>query len=228
MRKTRKLMRMTSTLSARAERSIFKCILGGAISHYRNKQIIYSQGKKADTLFYIREGDVMLTIRSKGRRPAVITVLGAGDFFGQSCLAGSPLRLCTATAIGSCSIFPIKKKEMIRILRGDSVTSNVFVSYLLSVIKKYQEQLVDLLVNSTEERLARVLLQLAQFSAKGGRIPKISQGVLANMIGTTRSRTNFYISRFRKRGFIAYNGGMRVRSSLRTAYLLHQKIHQPT
>ena len=163
----------------------------------------------------------MLTIQSKGRRPAVIAVLGAGDFFGQSCLADFPLRICTATAIGSCSILTIKKQQMIRILRGDRATSHLFVSYLLSVISKYQEHLVDLLVNSTEERLAHVLLQLAQLSTKGGRIPKISQGVLANMVGTTRSRTNHILNRFKKRGLVGYNGGIKVRNSLRTTFL-HQ------
>jgi CRP/FNR family transcriptional regulator, cyclic AMP receptor protein len=214
-------MRSISTLSARAAQSIFKNVLGGAILQYRNRQIIYSQGKTANTLFYIREGDVMLTIRSKDRRPAVITVLGAGNFFGQSCLAGVPLRICTATAIGSCSILTIKKKEMIRILRGDRVTSSFFVTYLLSIIKKYQEQLVDLLVSSAEQRLASVLLQLAQSSRKGGRIPKISQRVLANMVGTTRTHTNFLLNRLRKQGFVVYNGEMKVHRSLRTRYLLH-------
>ncbi len=211
-------MKRTSTLSVRAEKSIFRSNLGGTISKYRNKQIIYSQGETADTLFYIREGLVMLTTRSKGRRLAVIDVLGAGDFFGQSCLTGVPLRVCTGTAIGSCSIFTIKRKEMIRVLRGDRIASTFFVSYLLSVIKKYQEHLVDLLGNSTEQRLARVLSQLAQLSKEGGRIPKISQGLLANMVGTTRSRINMIMNRFRKRGFVAYNGGIKVHSSLRTKY----------
>jgi CRP-like cAMP-binding protein len=147
-------MTRNSTLSGPAERSIFESALGGTISKYRNKQMIYSQGKTANTLFYIREGDVMLTTRSKNRRPTVITVLSAGEFFGQSCLGGTPRRICTATAIGPCSILTIKKVEMIRILRGDHLSSNVFASYLLSVIKKYQEQLVYLLVNSAEQRLA--------------------------------------------------------------------------
>ena len=184
-------MKNTSSLSASAEESIFKTGLSGAISRYRDKQRIYSQGDTADSLFYIRKGGVILAIRSNGRRPAVITVLGAGDFFGQSCLAGVPLRICTATAIGSCSILIIEKEEMIRILRGDGVSSSVFVSYLLSVIKKYQEHLADVLVNSAERRLARVLLRLAKLSPKGGSIPRITQGVLADMVGTTRSRVNF-------------------------------------
>jgi CRP/FNR family transcriptional regulator, cyclic AMP receptor protein len=212
-------MRSTNMLSARAERSAFKRVLSGATSHYRNKQIIYSQGERASTLFYIRSGYVMLGIRSKGRRPAVITVLGAGDFFGQGCLADVPVRICTATAIGSCSILTIEKKEMIRILHGDRVTSNVFVSYLLTALRKYQEHLVDLLVNSAEQRLARVLLHLAQLSPKGGRIPQISQEVLATMVGTTRSRVNFYINRFRRRGFVRYNGAIKVHRSLRTVFL---------
>jgi len=212
-------MRSASMLSARTEKAILKSVLSRTISRYRNKQIIYSQGTTANTLFYVREGNVMLAIRSKGRQPAVITVLGAGDFFGQSCLAGVPLRMSTATAIGSCSILTIKKKEMMRILHADRVTANAFASYLLSVIKKYQEHLVNLLVNSTEQRLARALLQLAQSSRKGGLIPKISQEVLANMVGTTRSRTNFLMNQFRKRGFVRYNGGIKVHSSLRTMYL---------
>ncbi len=119
-------MSRTSMLAARIEKTIFKSVLGNAIAQYRNKQIIYSQGKRASTLFYIREGNVMLTIRSKGRRPAVITVLGAGDFFGQCCLAGVPLRICTATAIGSCSILTIKKKEMIRDSSSGTVSLQVF------------------------------------------------------------------------------------------------------
>jgi CRP/FNR family transcriptional regulator, cyclic AMP receptor protein len=216
-------MRNTPTLPPRGEHFLFKNGLGGTISQYRNKQIIYSQGKTANSLFYIREGDVMLTIRSKDRRPAVITILGAGDFFGQSCLAGVPLRMCTATAIGSSSILTIKKNEMNRILRRDSETSNSFVSYLLSVIKQYQENLVDLLVNSSEQRLASVLLHLAQLGANGGRVPKINQQVLADMIGTTRSRTNVLMNRFRKRGFIDYNGEIKVHRSLRTMYLRHQE-----
>ena len=210
-------MRSNSTLSARTEKAVLKSVLGRTISRYRNKQIIYSQGKTANTLFYIREGNVTLTIRSKRRQPAVITVLGAGDFFGQSCLAGVPHRMSTATAIGSCSILTIKKNEMIRVLHADRGTANAFASYLLSVIKKYQEQLVNLLVNSAEQRLARVLLQLAKLSTKDGQIPKISQGVLANMVGTSRSRTNLFVKGFRKRGFVQYNsGGIRVHSSLRT------------
>jgi CRP/FNR family transcriptional regulator, cyclic AMP receptor protein len=205
----------------RAEEFILKNVVSGAISQCRNKQIIYYQGETANTLFYIREGLVVLTTRSKGRRLAVIAVLGAGDFFGQSCLEGIRLRICTATALGSCSIVAIKKKEMIRILRRDRIASTSFVFYLLSVIKKYQEHVVDLLGNPTEQRLARVLSLLAQLSRKGGRVPKISQGLLANMVGATRSRINLIMNRFRKRGFIAYNGGITVRSSLRAKYLLH-------
>lgn len=210
-----------STLLARGERSILQSVLSGTISQFRDGQIIYSQGDTANTLCYIREGSVMLTIRSKRRRPAVVTVLGARDFFGQSCLADIPLRRCTATAIGSCSILTIRKKEMIRNLREDRVISNFFVDYLLSVLIKHQERLVDLLVNSAEQRLAGVLLELAQLSTKDGRIPKISQRVLANMVGTTRSRTSSLMNRFKKRGLVSYNGGIKVHSSLRAAYLPH-------
>jgi len=214
-------MKRNRAPSARAEQSAFKSVLDGTFSRYRNNQIIYSQGNTANTLFFIREGGVMLTIRSKGRRPAVITVVGPGDFFGQSCLTNVSLRICTATAIGSCSILSIKKQEMIRILRRDRVTSHFFLSYLLSVIKKHQDHLVDLLVNSTEVRLAHVLLDLAQLSPRDAQIPKIRQTDLANMVGTTRSRANFIMNRFRKRGFIGYDGEIKVHSSLRTTYLHH-------
>ena len=213
-------MRRTSVLAAPTEKATFESGLGGAISQYRNKQIIYSQGKSAETLFYIREGIVLLTIRSKMPRPAGITVLGAGDFFGQSCLVGVPVRICTATAIGSCSILTIRKEDMIRILREDAVTSSVFAAYLLSVITKHQERLVDLLVHTTEQRLARVLLELVRVSMKDGRIPKVSQSALANTVGTSRSRINLFMNRFKKRGFVGYNGGgIKVHRSLRTAYL---------
>jgi CRP/FNR family transcriptional regulator, cyclic AMP receptor protein len=216
-------VRSASSLSSRAEQSIFKSGLSGTISQFQDKQTIYSQGKTADTLFYIREGHVMLTIRPKGRRPAAVAVLDAGDFFGQSCLAGVPYRLCTATAIGSSSILTIKKKDMVRTLRRDSRTSNCFLSYLLLVNRNYQEQVVDLLVNPAGERLAHVLLRLAQSSAKGGRITGITQTALANMAGTTRSRTNLHMNQFRKRGFIRYHGTkntvIQVHRSLRTGYL---------
>src|SRR5580704_421716 len=167
-------MKRIRARSTRAEFSAFKNVLSGETSEFEDKQIIYSQDNVANTLFFIRKGDVMLTIQSKGRRPAVISVLGAGDFFGQSCLADVPLRICTATAIGSCSILAIEKDKMNRILRGDGGASHLFVSYLLSVIRKYQEQMVDLLVSSTDERLAHVLLQLDRLRPKGARIPNIN------------------------------------------------------
>ena len=216
-------MRRAGSLSSRAEQSNFKSVLGGTISQFKHKQTIYSQGETADTLFYIREGHVMLTVRPKRRRPAAVGVLDSGDFFGQSCLADVPDRLCTATAVGSSSILTIKKKDMVRILRGDSITSNCFLSYLLVANRKYQEQVIDLLVNPAGQRLARVLLRLAQSSAKGGRIDGITQTDLANMAGTTRTRTNFHMTQFRKRGFIRYHGTtktvIQVQPSLRTRYL---------
>jgi len=218
-----RLMRSASALSARAKHSIFNSALGGTISQFQDKQIIYSQGKTAKTLFYIRKGGVLLTIHSKGRRPAVVAVLGAGDFFGQSCLAGVPYRICTASAVGPSSILTIKKKDMIRTLRDDRSTSNRFLSYLLFVIKKGQEQMVDLLVNPAGQRLARVLVRLARSNANNGRIPRITQLVLASMVGTTRGRVNFHMNQFKKRGFIRYSGGYNgeiiVHRSLRSRYL---------
>lgn len=214
-------MKRTRALVARPEKANFKNFLGGAVSKFEDKQIIYSQDNAANMIFLIQEGDVMLTVRSKGRRPAVIAVLGAGDFFGQFCLTNFPLRVCTATAVGSCSILAIQKKQMIRILHDNRVASDLFVSFLLSAIRNYQKQLVDLLVNSAEERLAHALLHLAQLSPKGAAIPRINQSVLGNMIGATRSRTNFIMNRFKREGLVRYNGEIEILRPLRAMYLRH-------
>lgn len=210
MRRMKKLPSHIDSPSSRAS-------LGGKVSHYRGKQNIYSQGAPAYTLFYIQEGGVRLTTKSKHQPAAVTAILGVGDFFGELCLAGFPLRMSTAVALTASSVREIKKESMLRILRKKNKISHSFVSYLVSSIKKYQDHVAELLTSPAEQRLARVLLRLAHLDRRGpavAGIPKLSDRVLAEMVGTTRSRINFFMNRFRKRGFISYNGGMEVHKSL--------------
>jgi CRP/FNR family transcriptional regulator, cyclic AMP receptor protein len=192
--------------------------LGGKVSHYRAKQNIYTQGAPAYTLFYIQEGGVRLTSRSKHQPSAVTAILGVHDFFGELCLAGYPLRMSTAVALTASSIRTIKKEKMLQMLRKQNKTSNSLVAYLLSSVKNYRDHVAHLLTSSAEKRLARVLLRLAHLDKNGPpvvEIPILSHQVLAEMVGTTRSRVNFFMNRFRKHGFIDYDGGLEVRQSLR-------------
>jgi CRP/FNR family transcriptional regulator, cyclic AMP receptor protein len=192
--------------------------LGGTVSRYRDKQNIYTQGEPAYTLYYIQEGGVQLTSRVKHERPAVTAILGVNDFFGELCLAGYPLRMSTAVALTGSYIRTIKKEKMLQMLRKKNKMSNSLVTYLLSSVKNYRDHVADLLTSSAEQRLARVLLRLAHLDKKGPpvvEIPILSHKVLAEMVGTTRSRVNFFMNRFRKKRFIDYNGGLEVHQSLR-------------
>jgi CRP/FNR family cyclic AMP-dependent transcriptional regulator len=192
--------------------------LGGKVSRYRDKQNIYTQGAPAYTLFYIQEGGVRLTTRTKHQPAAVTAILGVHDFFGELCLAGYPLRVSTAVALTASSIRTIKKQKMLEMLRKGNKVSNSLVAYLLSSVKKYGDHVAELLTSSAEQRLARVLLRLAHLGKKGPavvEIPKISHQVLAEMVGTTRQRVNLFMNRFRKLGFIDYDGGLEVHQSLR-------------
>jgi CRP/FNR family cyclic AMP-dependent transcriptional regulator len=194
--------------------------LGGKISHYHGNQNIYKQGAPAYTLFYIQAGGVRLTTRSNHHAPAVTAILGAHDFFGELCLAGYPLRMSTAVALTSSSIRTIKKAKMLKMLRQETKTSNSLVTYLLSSVKNYSDHVANLLTSTAEQRLARVLLRLAHLDNNGravAEIPFLSHQVLAEMVGTTRSRVNLFMNRFRKKGYIDYDGGLEVRQSLRKA-----------
>jgi CRP/FNR family transcriptional regulator, cyclic AMP receptor protein len=195
--------------------------LGGNISHYKSKQNIYKQGAPAYTLFYIQEGGVRLTTRAKNQPAAVTAILGVHDFFGELCLAGYPLRMSTAVALTSSSIRTIKKTKMLEMLRKRNKTSNALVAYLLSSVKNYSDHVANLLTSSAEQRLARVLLRLAHLDKNGGavvEIPLLSHQVLAEMVGTTRSRVNLFMNRFRRKGYIDYDGGgLEVRQTLRKA-----------
>jgi CRP-like cAMP-binding protein len=194
--------------------------LGGTLTHFHGQQNIFGQGTPAYTLFYMQEGGVRLTTRAKNRQPAVTAILGVGDFFGELCLAGFPLRMSTAVALMSSSIRVIEKASMIRMLKRKNKTSNSFVSYLLTSVSRYQDHVSELLTSSAEQRLARVLLRLAQLDRRGpplAVLPRLSNQVLAEMVGTTRSRVNVFMNRFREKGFISYNGEIEVHRSLKKA-----------
>jgi CRP/FNR family cyclic AMP-dependent transcriptional regulator len=187
------------------------------------KQSIFTQGDRADAVFYIQTGKVRLTVVSKAGKEATIGMLTEETFFGEGALAGQMLRMGSAVAITDCELLRIDKKAMMEALHREHTFSDMFVRYLLSRNIRYEEDLVDHLFNSSEKRLARVLLLLAHFGKEGvpeSVIPKISQETLAEMIGTTRSRVSFFMNRFRKLGFIHYNGGLQVHSSL-----LHVVLH---
>jgi CRP/FNR family cyclic AMP-dependent transcriptional regulator len=192
---------------------------GRTIAPSPKKETIFAQGDAADSVFYIQHGRVKLTVVSKIGKEATIGVLKDGDFFGEGCLTGQPRRMCSATALTDCSVMRIDKKSMVEVLHREPAFSELFVAYLLTRNIRYEEDLVDQLFNSSEKRLARILLLLAQFGKDGKPetvIPKISQESLAEMIGTTRSRVSFFMNRFRKLGFIDYQAGdeLQVHSSL--------------
>ena len=190
---------------------------GKSIATYRRKQVIFAQGDPADAVFYVQKGRVKLTVVSKQGKEAIVALLGTDEFFGEGCLAGQLQRMSTATANEDTTVLRVRKRAMIRLLHTDPRFSELFTAHLLSRNIRFEEDLVDQLFNSSEKRLARVLLLLAHFGKDGKREPviaKISQETLAGMIGATRSRVSHFMNKFRKLGFIDYNGGMRVHSSL--------------
>jgi CRP/FNR family transcriptional regulator, cyclic AMP receptor protein len=191
---------------------------GRTIAHMKKGQKVFGQGEAADAVFYIQKGKIRLSVISKRGKEAIIGLLGDGNFLGEESIAAVLLkRVATATALTPSTILRIERVEMVRVLHEEQLFSEVFVSYLLARNARVQEDLVDQLFNSSEKRLARALLLLAQFGKEGAPetvIPKISQETLADMIGTTRSRVNFFMNRFRKLGFIEYNGKLSIHSSL--------------
>ena len=192
---------------------------GRKISAFPKKQTIFIQGDPSDCVFYIQKGKIKLTVVSKSGKEATIGILNESDFFGEGCLTGQPLRLCSATAMTDCSVMRIDEKSMMEVLHREQAFSDLFVAYLLTRNIRYEEDLVDQLFNSSEKRLARILLLLAHFGKEGKPetvIPKMSQEMLAEMIGTTRARVSFFMNRFRELGFIDYDGrsGFQVHSSL--------------
>jgi len=191
---------------------------GRKVVTFPKKQAIFAQGDAADAVFYIQDGKVRLTVVSKAGKEATLGILNEGEFFGEGGLAGQPLRMGSATAMTDCELLRIDKKAMMLALHREHTFSDLFVTYLLARNIRYEEDLVDQLFNSSEKRLARILLLLARFGKEGVPetvIPKISQETLAEMIGTTRSRVSFFMNRFRNLGFLDYGAdGLQVHSSL--------------
>jgi len=195
---------------------------GRSSAEYRANERIFVQGDAANDVFYLQDGKVKLTVLSKQGREAVVALLKDGDFFGEGCLAGQRVRMSTAVALSDCSVLKLTRAAVVTLLQDEPSFSELFVSHLLSRNIKIEEDLVDQLFNSSEKRLARVLLLLAHFGKEGKPdlvIPKISQETLAGIVGTTRPRISFFMNRFRKLGFIEYNGGLKIHSSLLSVVL---------
>ena len=198
---------------------------GHSLSDYRKDETVYAQGDPADSVFYIHKGKAKITVLSEQGKEAVVALLGPGDFFGEGCLAGQPRRMATASAMTDCVIARMAKADVVRVIHEQPAFSELFISHLLARNIRVEEDLVDQLFNSSEKRLARVLLLLANFGKENKPEPviaKISQETLAEMIGTTRSRVSFFMNKFRQLGFITYNGHIEVHSSLLNV-VLHEK-----
>jgi CRP-like cAMP-binding protein len=190
---------------------------GRSISTHRKNEIIFSQGDAADAVFYIKKGKIKVTVVSTQGKEAVIALLGVDEFLGEGCLIGQPRRLAAAVTLSECTVVRVEKREIQRLLQDEPAFSEIFLSHVLARKDRVEEDLVDQLFNSTEKRLARLLLLLANFGKEGRPEPiiaKISQEVLAEMIGTTRSRVSHFMNKFRQLGFIDYNGHLEIHSSL--------------
>ena len=198
--------------------------LARRVVEYRKSERIYSQGESSENVLYIQKGGIKLSVVNKVGKEAVVAMLGPGDFFGEGGMAGQLVRVGTATAITPTTILVIEKKEMVRLLHTEHAFSDRFLTYMLARNIRIEEDLVDQLFNSSEKRLARTLLLLAQYGSQDQpdrMLPKLSQETLAEMIGTTRSRVNFFMNKFKKLGFIKYNGGIHIDASL-LSVVLHE------
>jgi CRP/FNR family transcriptional regulator, cyclic AMP receptor protein len=194
------------------------------VTEFRKKETIFRQGDPSRNVMYIQDGGVKLSVVNETGKEAVVAILGPGDFFGEGCLAGQSIRMGTATAVTSTAVLVIEKKEMLRVLHAEHGFSDRFISYMLARNIRIEEDLIDQLFNSSEKRLARSLLLLARYGKEDQPqrvLPKVSQELLAEMVGTTRSRVNFFMNKFRKMGFIKYNGGLQINSSL-LSVVLHE------
>jgi CRP/FNR family cyclic AMP-dependent transcriptional regulator len=198
--------------------------LGRKVDKFRRKETVFAQGDPAKNVMYIQEGGVRLTVVNEIGKEAVVAILGPGDFFGEGCLAGQSICMATATSITPTTVLVIEKDEMMRVLHAEHAFSDRFIAYMLARNIRVEEDLIDQLFNSTEKRLARTLLLLARYGAPGQSqkvLPKVSQEMLAEMIGTTRSRVNLFMNKFRKLGFIRYNGEIEIDNSL-LSVVLHE------
>jgi CRP/FNR family cyclic AMP-dependent transcriptional regulator len=218
-------MRRKPTTEFDAKAFLSKASTAQSALAYRKKETVFAQGDPADAVFYIDRGQIKLTVVSDRGKSAVVAILGRGDFFGEGCLAGQPLRMATASAMTEGVVVRIQREAMIGLLHERSTFSERFMAHLLARNVRFEEDLVDQLFNSSEKRLARVLLLLARYGKEGKIepvVPKISQEILAEMVGTTRPRISGFMNKFRKLGFIDYNGGLQIHSSLLNV-LLHDR-----
>ena len=192
------------------------------VKEFKRAELVYSQGDAAKSIMYLQEGGVKLSVVSEVGKEAVVAILGPGDFFGEGCLAGQSIRMGTATAITPSTVLVIEKSEMFKVLHEQHTLSDRFITFMLARNIRIEEDLIDQLFNSSEKRLARTLLLLARYGKEDqlhGLVPKVSQETLAEMVGTTRSRVNFFMNKFRKLGFIKYNGGLQINTSLLSVVL---------
>src|SRR5580692_5055590 len=197
-------------------------VLGRDVAKFARKQTVFAQGDPAQHVMYIQEGSVKLTVVNQAGKEAVTAILGPGDFFGEGCLGGQSICMATATTIAPTTVLAIEKNEMIRVLHEEHEFSDRFIAHMLARNIRIEEDLIDQLFNSSEKRLARTLLLLARYGKQeqsDGILPLVSQETLANIVGTTRSRVNFFMNKFRKLGFIEYNGKIKVNKSLLTVVL---------
>jgi CRP-like cAMP-binding protein len=223
--KTKSNIKLKQKIAFDAQAFLNSAGVARKIVAYRKSQKIFSQGDPATKVMYVQEGGVKLSVVNEVGKEAVLAMLGPGEFFGEGGMAGQPVRMGTATAITPTTLLVIEKDEMIRVLHAEHAFSDRFVSYMLSRTIRIEEDLIDQLFNSSEKRLARTLLLLGRYGKEDnphGLVPKVSQETLAEMVGTTRSRVNFFMNKFRKLGFIQYNkGGLQVHKSL-LAVVLHE------
>ncbi|HKO04635.1 MAG TPA: Crp/Fnr family transcriptional regulator [Candidatus Acidoferrales bacterium] len=192
------------------------------VAEFQRSEAVFTQGEPAKRVFYIQKGGVKLSVVSEAGKEAVVAIIGPGDFFGEGCMAGQPLRMGSANAITPATLLVIEKEEMVRVLHQEHALSDRFITHMLGRNIRIEEDLVDQLFNSSEKRLARTLLLLARYGKPEqphGTIPKVSQETLAEMIGTTRPRVNYFMNKFRKLGFIEYNGGLKINNSLLSVVL---------
>ena len=220
----RKVVSAQAKADTRFDPQDFLARVGGGrtIAKYKKNQTIFAQGEAADAVFYVQKGRVKITVVSEQGKEAVVGMLKSGDFFGEGCLIGQPLRLATASAMTQSRVMRIAKADMIQVLKREPLLAEVFTTHLLTRNSRVEEDLVDQLFNSSEKRLARTLLLLANFGKDGRSEPiatRVSQETLAEMVGTTRPRVSFFMNKFRKLGFIEYNGNLQVHSSLSSIVL---------
>ena len=215
-------MKSTQTSSFDAEAFLGTEGIARRIVEYRRSEAIFTQGDACDSVLYIQKGGVKVSVLSKTGREAVVAILGPGDFFGEGCLTGQPVRMGSATAVTDSAILLVDKDQMVRLLHGQPTLSDRFITHMLARNIRIEEDLVDQLFNSSEKRLARTLLLLARYGQeeKPQRdVPKVSQATLAEMVGTTRSRVNFFMNKFKRLGFIEYKDGLKIHNSLLTVVL---------